>query len=395
MLWSVFRWSGLIIPFVFCFQVAAQSATGNNPYGITFTITETPFYIFNPLERQVSLRMAYASAQIANPEAWNNLKKDKKVYEIELVYTKYPKDFNKWLTDYDWLLENRLKELFSIDPQLKDPSIQWKIVLQTKCEDADIAKEMYHGFVLKYKPMKPWVAKVRDGYGKQMEYVHQIIEGDTMPADSVVLHALNRKTDWHKMLVIMDWTGSMYEYSAQLVLWHKENIEKDLIKHIVIFNDGDDNKFKGQKRSKSIGTTGGIYSMDVYNLNNIYSMLERAMRAGNGGDAPENNLEAILKGLRFYSYCEEIVLIADNRAPPRDMALLRKIKRPVHVILCGANPEPPDINYINLACFTGGSIITNDHELRFPETFKEGYTFDFMGESYITKGFGAIKTRNP
>lgn len=360
------------------------------PFGIPFTIEETPFYVFNPLDRQVSLRMSYARAEILNPEAWKNVSQEKKVYEIQLVYTKYPRDFDKWLTDYDWLMENRLKELFKIDPSLRDTSIRWKIILQTKCSDAETAKDMYHGFVIKYKPRKAWVAKVRDGYGKQMEFVHRIIEGDTIPQDTVVLHALNRKTDWKKMLVIMDWTGSMYEYSSQIMLWHKENILKDLIKHVVIFNDGDDNKFKGQKRSKTIGKTGGIYSMDVYNLDNIYSTLEKAMRAGNGGDAPENNLEAILKGLKYYSYCEEVVLIADNRAPPRDMALLKKIKRPVHIILCGAHPDPPDLNYLNIAFMTGGSIQTMNEEVRFSGNIQEEVHFTLGKFKYSTQG-GVLK----
>jgi len=353
------------------------------PYSLPFEIEETPFYSFNPLDRQVSLRMSYARSEILNPEAWKNVNQEKQVYEIQLVYTKYPRDFDKWLTDYDWLLENRLKELFQLDPSLQDTSIKWKIILQTKCSDAETAKEMYHGIVIKYKPRKAWTARIRDGYGKQIELVHRIVEGDTLPSDTVVLRAFNRKTDWKKMLVIMDWTGSMYEYSAQMVYWHKQNISKDLIKHMVIFNDGDDNKFKGQTRTKSIGKTGGIYSMDVYSLDNIYVTLEKAMRAGNGGDAPENNLEAILKGLKFYSYCEEVVLIADNRAPPRDMALIKKIKRPVHVILCGTNPEPPDINYLTLAYITGGSILTMQEEIRFSGNMQDTVKFSIGKYNYV------------
>jgi hypothetical protein len=360
------------------------------PFDLPFTIEETPYYTFNPLDRQTSLRMSYAKSEILNPEAWKNVNQEKEVYEIQLVYTKYPRDFDKWLTDYDWLLESRLNELFKLDPSLNNPGIRWRIILQTKCSDAETAKEMYHGIVIKYKPRKAWTAKIRDGYGKQMELVHRIVEGDTMPTDTVVLRAFNRKQDWKKMLVIMDWTGSMYEYSSQLVYWHKQNIARDLIKHMVLFNDGDDNKYKGQARAKTVGKTGGIYSMDVYSLDNMYQTLEKAMRAGNGGDAPENNLEAILKGLKFYSYCEEVVLIADNKAPPRDMALIKKIKRPVHIILCGANPAPPDLSYLNIAYLTGGSISTMQEEIRFTGNTQETIRFT-IGKYQFTAANGEVK----
>jgi len=397
----VFLFLGWMLCMGYHFPLYAQStplpATHTlQPFGIKCEIVEVPFYQFSPLERQASLRMSYASPFIQNPEAWSSLKyKDYKFYEIELIYTKYPKDFRKWLTDYNWLLEHRLIELFKLDSNLLDPAIHWKIVLQTKCSDSETAKEMYHGVVIKYKPRKPWVAKIRDGYGLEMESIHKIIEGDSLPKDTMVLKALHQRKDWKKMLVIMDWTGSMYEYSAQLILWHKQNIQNDLIKHIVLFNDGDDNKFKGQNRTKEIGRTGGIYSMDVYSLSSIYSVLDKAMRAGNGGDAPENNLEAILKGLRFYSYCEEIILIADNKAPPRDMSLLTRIKRPIHIILCGTNEIPPDVNYLSIAFRTGGSLLTHKDEVRFSGNVQENIRFNLNGNQYESKDGFIVKIATP
>ena len=65
-----------------------QIVPASFPYSLPFVIEETPFYSFNPLDRQVSLRMSYARSEILNPEAWKNVNQEKQVYEIQLVYTK-------------------------------------------------------------------------------------------------------------------------------------------------------------------------------------------------------------------------------------------------------------------------------------------------------------------
>ena len=80
----------------------------------------------------------------------------------------------------------------------------------------------------------------------------------------------------------------------------------------------------------------------------------------------ENDLEAIEKGCEKFSQSKNIVLIADNNAPPRDTTLLDNIKKPVHVILCGVrNNHTIRTAYLNLAYKTKGSIHTMEEDLLF------------------------------
>ena len=70
-----------------------------------------------------------------------------------MVYTKYPKDLQFWLTPYHDLLANRLKALFEVDPDLNDVSIKFIMVLQTECETDEQARKMWHGVLIRYRPM--------------------------------------------------------------------------------------------------------------------------------------------------------------------------------------------------------------------------------------------------
>lgn len=81
------------------------------------------------------------------------------------------------------------------------------------------------------------------------------------------------------------------------------------------------------------------------------------MKKGNGGDSPENDLEAVLTGIQYLTDFEDILLIADNKSPVRDIELLEKINRPVHVLLCDVRGTiHPD--YIKIARETGGTLHT-------------------------------------
>lgn len=51
--------------------------------------------------------------------------------------------------------------------------------------------------------------------------------------------------------------------------------------------------------------------------------------------AAENDLEALLEAKKYMDDNWELILIADNYSPVRDIELLEKLDIPVHVILCG------------------------------------------------------------
>lgn len=179
--------------------------------------------------------------------------------------------------------------------------------------------------------------------------VHHI-GGQNTSSNTVVFDAFNAHPEWQNMNVVVDWTGSMYSYVGQVVRWHHLNKDKQLINSMVLFNDGDD-KLRQGSRNKPVGSTGGIYFPDHLEIDSFLKTVALAVDNGGGGDAPENDVEAIIAAQAHDQSGSDFVLIADGTRI-RDIALVNQIKRPVHVILC--DHVTPD--YITLARATGGSI---------------------------------------
>lgn len=182
-------------------------------------------------------------------------------------------------------------------------------------------------------------------------------------------------------IVVTDITGSMSPYMEQVMLWHALNFADNKTLRYVFFNDGDEKP----DASKVIGKTGGLYSCqgNVKDLKTVIHTIEKGSNAGGGGDAEENDLEAVLAahGKVGAKGNEPIILIADNNSPVRDISLLSKVKVPVHVILCGGvhiNEE-----YLEIALRTGGSVHTIEESIMDLSKRKEGETIRLNGVEYI------------
>lgn len=194
-----------------------------------------------------------------------------------------------------------------------------------------------------------------DKYKNEMERFLNMYNGDP-----VVMKVLDRHPEWKNILVVNDWTGSMYSYGAQVLKWHILNHEKSGIQSITLFNDGD-NK---QQKNKVVGETEGIYFEEADNIPQLIALFQLVMTKGGGGDGPENDIEAILTTIEEYPRFSEIVLIADNNACVRDIALADRIDVPVRVILCGyAKNRGIHPDYVYLAKKTGGGIYTIDQDI--------------------------------
>lgn len=177
--------------------------------------------------------------------------------------------------------------------------------------------------------------------------------------ESVVDEVLNRHPEWDRKLVVNDWTGSMYGYGSQVLLWHLMHLDSSGITTITLFNDGNNKTTE----KKAIGRTGGIYTEKADNAEALIDLFTEVMKKGGGGDGPENDIEAILK-VAESDPDAEIVLIADNGACVRDIELADQIGRPVRIILCGYSKEDgvnPD--YVYLAHITGGGIYTIEEDI--------------------------------
>ena len=92
--------------------------------------------------------------------------------------------------------------------------------------------------------------------------------------------------------------------------------------------------------------------------------------------------EAKINNPEEYADRESFILIADNYAPVRDMALLRKINKPVHVILCGTQAGYIHVEYLQIAYKTGGSVHTIEEDIENLTEMSEGAKLEIGGITY-------------
>jgi hypothetical protein len=359
--------------------------------GLPFQYQEVSRYEFNPLETSVALPMAFGSAQIIQPERWSATEQAHKVvYRIELVFSKYQPYPSPASLPYAKLMRKRIAALLALDSTLAQQSIEWVLVAQTDCQTKADAQALFHGWVLKYQFAPSSLAGSVDDFGTvvkpelltryNMQGVRKVIAGTLTVEDSIIFKTMARHPKWQRMLVVVDWTSSMYPYGAQFLRWMEAQRAQDRIEQLVFFNDGDDFKRYRQKpfradsarpndtqvdSRKPMGKTGGIYPSRNLSLAAVLETMTVAMNNGDGGDIPENNIEVLSWAMQQYKDVETVVMIADNLSPIRDLSLIERLKRPVHVILCNPKGYPPHPDYITVAWRTGGSIATLEYDKAF------------------------------
>jgi hypothetical protein len=211
-----------------------------------------------------------------------------------------------------------------------------------------------------------------------------------LPADAnVVAHVMQRHPEWPKEVVVTDVTGSMFPYTYDLLAWLQLSALENK-KTFVFFNDGNDLPDK-QKR---VGKTGGLFHVKTDSYKLIENKLIEAMKAGGGGDPPENDGEALLYAQTLTPAPEstDLILIADNYTFPRDAKLLKKTTAHVRIILCGVhdyiNPK-----YLALARQHGFSIHTIEGDIMDLSKVLDGETIILQGQQYlVTKdGFKLVQ----
>jgi hypothetical protein len=152
----------------------------------------------------------------------------------------------------------------------------------------------------------------------------------------------------------------MLPCAASVYKWMTLSYEKvNKIKYYVFFNDGD-HKLTA---NRTIGCTGGVYRIPTTDLNLVLDTMKTAMINGNGGDTPENDIEALLFGIQQCQNCSNVIHIADNQATPRDLILLKNVTKSVKVIVCQLGGYALNITLINIAANTNGSIYTFEEDI--------------------------------
>lgn len=358
-------------------------------------------------EDEVLIQMHYGKYDILNPEVIGRINPSE-VKRVTLVYTDHPQGLS-----FKTLNTNRLKALQHLFPQLfGHEGVDWQILKQTFCPSKAVAAEYFHGFALTVSPtfskpppsvspppikeqplpdeppanfnpseqttgapidlvreeekqhIKPPLSPIPQEFKSVLK---KIPKKDwryiALGKDSISFKVFERNHDqWATYLVtVSDWTASMYPYTTQILRWHLQNQKESKIKHFVFFNDGD----KKRNNEKKKGKIGGIYSIESTSIPEIVNMMKLVKSRGDGGDLEENDIEALVWAAEKHPLAEAFTLIADNKSEVRDMSLMGKLRKPVHIIL-GRLPEQDfallNLQYIDLALKTKGSVHTFEQD---------------------------------
>jgi len=360
--------------------------------------------------------------------------KDKTVLSINLVYSAYKESID---FDQKKLNQRRLNQFKKHARFLFDNNrIVWKQTCQLEGNTLAESKKLFHGYQIKYLPapsaeesrkeiqsIKTILenAKAHNAYldslsalevidsskiiiksrwDDKIGFVADTMYGDFYEVKKVVapvalpdttVKSVLERNQWNNMIIVSDVTASMNTYTSQLLLWYQNWIDTRRIKSFLFFNDGN-TKPNALKR---IGTTGGIYYVNAETQESVLKIMENTMLRGHGGDAVENDVEAILRALEYAKNMDEIILIADNKSDMRDFDLMFNIQRPVRVIICG-NPNAINPQYLMLARATKGSVHTSTHDIYNLNQYFNGEKFKIGDAMYsFEKGmFKAIYSSN-
>jgi hypothetical protein len=164
-----------------------------------------------------------------------------------------------------------------------------------------------------------------------------------------------------------------------MLSWIKKHNTTNPFSSFTFFNDGD-NKDTGDK---PVGKAGGIYS--TFSIKEVNQVVEKTMRKGSGGpELSENDMEAVLKAIEIDTIATDILLIGDNYSDIRDIRLMDKITKPVHVLLCAA-PTKIRTEYLDVIKQTGGQLYLNGEIIDLTK-IADGETAVIQGFNYVFNG---------
>lgn len=324
--------------------------------------------------KTIWLKSKYGSAELYPSKELEKLKSPTaRIISVDLVYT----DVYKAENQYD-LNKKRIAELYFLFPDIFEQTlIQWKLVEQDGYKNEHEATQLFHGFVIQYVELPTFSITTPEEFKKSIKLRDRV--------DTAFFKLFSKHFKGKSELIAIDMTGSMSPYYHQVFSWMYLKAGKSDYR-FSFFNDGDSKR----DNEKKMGNVGGVYTTKSANLDTLVKYAYSCIKGGGGGDTPENNIEAILKGIKKYTDVKEVILVADNYAGMRDYSMIGEVKVPVHVILCGTSyygfSAPINTEYLDLARKTGGTISTIEHEIENLGRLKEGETVTFGGNTYVIRG---------
>ncbi|MEI7597578.1 MAG: hypothetical protein WCK02_17665 [Bacteroidota bacterium] len=187
------------------------------------------------------------------------------------------------------------------------------------------------------------------------------------------------RNKWDDKLILCDVTGSMRPYSSQLAIWYQLRYAVEKNPQFVFFND--DNRKPNY----------GVYYAPSKGIDSLCLKMSEVAAIYYGGDAAENNMGALINGTKLAKPFKEIIMIADNNAPVKDIELLSEFNLPVHIILCGPNNSYIGLDYLLIAWKTKGSIHTIEQDITEIASMSEGQEIMIKGNTYRIMGGRFVK----
>lgn len=301
-----------------------------------------------------------------------------KLKEIRVVYSSYPN--NQF---FESLNQQRIRAVEKELPREFLPVPTIRLIRQTGAKDQKQAASLAHGVGLIFEPVLDSSTTIPNDRADSTQIEsptaaipeqknHAIhIDATQIGTDSTVLNVFERhQQDWKDSVVIItDLTYSMAPFTWQVLQWHQEIRKEKVVLGYVFFNDG-----AGKSdQAKKIGATGGVYITEAQQTDSLANLMSLVMAQGDGGDIPENDIEALLAAMNSFPHAQEYILIADTKSSIRDWPLLYKLNKPVRVILARATYSSSSIQpqYIDLALRHGGSLYSNYHSFTTPQQIKQ------------------------
>ena len=300
--------------------------------------------------------------------------KNSDIIAVDLVYSNYPEG-----GIYPGLNHARLHSLDKTLPFLKKrDGIDWNFVAVGKNLNSNSAKSLFHGFVFTYRKKATMEDMRRSCQSLASLKLSDYTKDSKEYKENTVTKVFNRKK-WANAAFTIDITGSMYPYIKELLIWvYLTNLKQDNAQFL-FFNDGN----RTPDQEKIIGKTGGLYYCKNGKTETVIDTIIKGMSNGTGGDGPENNIESLLAMQKKQPKVSELIMVADNWAPIKDIALMKKVKKPVRIILCGVNHNPIHTDYLNLALKTGGSVHTIEEDIEDLGEVEIGKVIKILKSDYI------------
>ncbi len=325
----------------------------------------------------IKMQFGETDFSISPKKEWEELAKANHI-SIKMYYSKFPQNIDFQTNTQKILNDKRIQNLLEQLPILSQKTIYLEMIGQENCENVAQASALFHGFLIDYEVEKPTptqsfqppletkntsnvpdlqtnnferfdISHVNNEFAKEVRQKH-------IGKDSTSYLVFERNiTAWDSVVIVADWTSSMYPFTLQLLIWQVQN-KKNASKILgyIFFNDGD----KTPDNQKKIGQTGGIYVSNSPSLAAALEKMGECKRNGNGGgDFAENNIEALLMAIQQFPQAKSFVMIADNYGKIKDLALSSQLTKPIHIILARMPAfQHLTEDYLEVALQTGGSL---------------------------------------